>query len=119
MRLIISDTKQDEVSFDVITMSTTEFNDVRYHPFIVSSNFDEAVIELTDKVKVGHVRPLMSIMKVIPKVVEELTPHTISILCELYPDMSAKLRYTYIRDREELNRVVELMKKDYKWEEFY
>lgn len=119
MRLVVSDIDTDDVSFDTIRMSITEFNDVRYHPFIVSHSFDEIVIDLSEKVKVGHVRPLLAISKVIPKVVGEITTHTVSILCELYPDRSAQLRYTFMRDKEELGRIVERMKTEYGWADFY
>lgn len=119
MRLIVTDNPGDSISFDVVTMSIGEFNDICSQPYIASSKFDEVVIDLTDKVKLGHVRPVMGITKVIPKIPEEITAHTISVLSELYPERSAELRYTFIRDKKGIKTLLDKMCEMYHWNEFY
>jgi hypothetical protein len=109
----------NEVSFDTVVMSSIEFNKITSHPFIASSRFDEVVIDLNDKIDIGYLQPLLKTTKVIPRVVGEITPHAVSLLCELYRDRSAELRFTYIRSKDDFNQLIESMKKQYCWEQFY
>lgn len=119
MRLIVTDNPSDNVTFDVVTMSIGEFNDICSHPYIATANFDEVVIDVTDKVKLGHVRPVMSITRVIPKIPDEITSHTISVLSEIYPEKAAELRYTFIRNRDGVKDIIDEMCKAGHWKEFY
>lgn len=119
MRLIVTDRQIDNVSFDAVVMSIGEFNDICTHPYIASSNFDEVVVDLDDKVKLGHLRPVMSITKVIPYVMDTITTHTISILSEIYPDYAAKMRYTFMRDKDGIKALINEMCEKFRWSEFY
>lgn len=119
MRLIVTDEQNDNVTFDTVVMSIGEFNDICSHPYIASSNFDEVVIDLADNVKLGHVRPVMSITRVIPKIPNQISSHTISILSEIYPEKAAELRYTFIRDKEKVADIISQMCIDYHWKDFY
>lgn len=119
MRLFVTETPVEDVSFDMVNMSVAEFNNVSCHLFIVSQDFDEVVIELSDKVNLGMIRPLMSRTKVIPKVPADMTSHIISLLCEMYPEKSAELRYAFIRDKSKANTVVTDMCKENGWAQFY
>lgn len=119
MRLIVTDRDINNVSFDTVVMSIGEFNDICSHPYIATANFDEVVVDLDDKVKLGHLRPVMSITKVIPRVLSEITTHTVSVLSELYPEYAAKMRYTFIRDKEGIKDLIDKMCEEYHWSEFY
>lgn len=119
MRLIVSERADMDVSFDTVVVSPAEFNNPKCHLFIISNNFDEVVVELSDKVGLGKLRPLMSRVKVFPKVVGEVNSHAISLLCELYPDKSAELRYTMIRDPEGIAKIIESMEKEFHWADYY
>lgn len=119
MRLLVTDEPKDDLGFDVIQMSTAEFNDKRCHLFIASHDFDAIVIELSDKLQLNRIKPVMGTTCIIPKIPAELTSHTISILCEIYPEMAAKLRYTFIRDKNGIAKLLEDMKTQFHWDDFY
>lgn len=119
MRLYITDEQKEDLSFDIITMTTSEFNSIKNHPFISSSKFDEVVIELNENIQLGFIRPLMATTRIIPKIVGDITPHIISILCELYKERAAEIRYTYIRNKDTFGEYLEKMKKEFCWEQFY
>lgn len=120
MRLLITDELDDEdISFDIVKMSTLEFNTECVHPFIASSNFDEIIIDTDAKVNLVYVRNLMRVSKVIPRIHGELTMQSVSILCELYKERAAELRVLFIRDKEAFNKIIEELKQTFQWETFY
>lgn len=119
MRLCVTDDIKDDVSFDMVVMTSSEFNCIKSHPFIISSRFDEIVIDVTSNIQLGYIKQIMGVTKVIPKIVREITPHTVSVLCELYKERAAELRYTFIRDKEGFKELINEMKDEYCWEQFY
>lgn len=119
MRLIVTDRQIENISFDTVVMSIGEFNDICSHPYIASANFDEVVVDLDDKVKLGHLRPVMGITKVIPRVMDTISTHTVSVLSEIYPEYAAKMRYTFMRDKEGIRTLINEMCEEYHWSEFY
>lgn len=119
MRLLITDEVRNEVSFDTVIMTSIEFNNIHSHPFIASSKFDQVIIDLNDRINVEYLLPLIKTTVVVPRVVGEVSPHAVSILCEIYKDEAAKIRITYIRDKEAFKQLIDDMCKKYKWEEFY
>ena len=118
MRLYITDTVSDEVSFDVVRITTGEFNEIRNHPYIASMRFDEVIVDITPKIKLGYLIPLMKSTKLIPRI-NEIDSHTITILSELCRDRAAELRYSFIRDKEQCKEIVEKLKEEYGWNKFY
>ena len=118
MRLVVSE-KGDDVSFDTIVVSPIEFNNITCHLYILSNDFDEVIVELSDKVSLGKMKPLMQRTKVIPKIVDHVNSHTISLLCELYPERSAELRYALIRNPESIDDKIRLMGEELGWTQFY
>lgn len=119
MRLYVTDEIKKELSFDAVTMTIREFNDIHNHPFIASSKFDEVVVDINSDVKIGYLEPLIKTTKVIPRIVGDITSHTISLLSEIYRDRSAELRFTFIRDKAGIVTLINQMKADYGWERFY
>lgn len=119
MRLYVTDDIREDVSFDSVTMTSAEFNCIKSHPFIISSRFDEIVIDVTDKIQLGYMTRLMSVTKIIPKILGEVTSHIVSVLCEIYKDRAAELRYTFIRDKEGFVELLNEMRTEYCWEQFY
>lgn len=119
MRLLVANTPVEDASFDLMQMTVGEFNNPACHLFILSHDFNEVIVELSDDVHLGMLKPLMSRTKVIPKIDGEITSHIISLLCELYPEKSAAMRYAFIRNREDLVALVGQMREEGKWEEFY
>lgn len=119
MKLYVTDNVIDNVTIDVVVMSQSEFNSIKSQPFIASSKFDEVVVELTDKTDIDIIRNLMRVTKVIPKVPEEITSHIVTILTELYKERAAELRFTFMRDKNQFKEIVNKMKSEYCWEQFY
>lgn len=119
MRLLITDEVRNEISFDTVVMTSIEFNSIHSHPFIASSKFDEVIVDLNDKVNIGYLQPLLRTTKVIPRVVGEITSHSVSLLCELYKDRAAEIRFTFIKDKEAFKKLIDDMKVQYQWEQFY
>lgn len=119
MRLIVTDRQIDNTSFDEVIMPISEFNDICSHPYIASANFDEVVVDVEDRVKLGHLRPVLSITKVIPRITDIISTHTISILSELYPEHAAKMRYTFMRNKDGIRELIDKMCEDYHWSDFY
>jgi hypothetical protein len=119
MRLIITDEIKEELSFDTIMMTSLEFNDIHNHPYIASSNFDVILIDLRCKINLAYLRPLMKTTKVVPFIVGDITSNGVSILSELCKDRSAELRIYYMRDKSMFNKLIEDMKSEYCWNEFY
>lgn len=118
MRLYVTDTQSDEVSFDVVRISTNEFNQIRNHPYIASMRFDEVIVDISPSIKLGYLIPLMKHTRVIPKI-GEIDSHTITILSEICRDRAAELRYSFIRDKEKCKEIVENLKEEYGWNQFY
>lgn len=119
MRLLVTDCPSDDISLGVMQMSSAEFNDVRCHLFILSHDFDEVVVDLTDKVQLGLLPKLAGRTKVIPKVEGDPSSHVISLLCELYPEQSARLRYEFMRNRAGVVDIVDELRRDNHWSDFY
>lgn len=115
MRLLVTDVMSADNSFDVVSMSAAEFNTPQAHLFILSNAYDEIVVTLSDKVNLGVLPKLMTRHKVVPKVEGDISPHTISLLCEVVPDKSAELRYTFMRNREGTKDVIDRIARDMGW----
>ena len=119
MRLLITDEVGNETSFDTVLMTSIEFNTIHSHPFIISSNFDVVIVDLRVNVDIEYLSYLMKNVIVIPKVIGDISPHAVAILCELYKDKSAELRITYMRDKQAFNNLIASMRKQYDWDSFY
>lgn len=119
MRLLVTENMTDDVSLGVMQITPTQLNDVKTHLFIISHDFDTVVVELTDKLQLGVLKKLVTRTKVIPIVGNNPSSHIISLICELYPEESAKLRYQFMRDRAGIDMVVDEIRKANCWEEFY
>ncbi|MBR3598481.1 MAG: hypothetical protein IKL53_01240 [Lachnospiraceae bacterium] len=119
MRLFVTDNLTDETPMDVVMMSTLEFGYINNIPFIISQMFDAIVVDITDNVKLGYLSKFMKVTRVIPRIVGDITPHCISLLSEIYKDKSAELRYTYMRNKEDIKPLLDKMCVDYEWSKFY
>ncbi len=119
MRLLITDDVTRDVSFDAVLMTSTEFNMVSSHPYIVSHRFDVVVVDLNMKINLTFLRLLIGTTKVIPRVVGDLTADSIGVLSEMYPERAAEFRVLFIRDRGKLNSIINGLSEQFHWEEFY
>ncbi len=114
MRLIVTETNEEH-PIDVVTATPHEFNGIALHLYMLSNNFDEVIVELSDWIQLGKIRPLMSHTRVIPKIPEKVTSHTISLLTEMYPEKAAELRYTFMRDPSHIKEKIDEIGKTLNW----
>ena len=119
MRLLVSLNTEQDVSFDVIVISPYEFCTNAGQLFTISHDFDSCVVELSDKMQLGFLNKLRERMIVIPKIVDGVNSHTISLLTELYPEKSAEMRYALIRNPESINDIINSLSETFKWKSFY
>lgn len=119
MKLIITDDAKQDLSFDTVIMSASEFNNICSHPYIASSGFDAVVVDLRCNIKLGFLSKVSSTTIVIPKVIGELNAHSVSILTELYRERSAELRYNFMKDKQHFAEIVSEMEEEFHWKDFY
>lgn len=122
MVLFITDNERIEEDFDTIVMGSKEFNFIQAHPYIASSNFSKIYLDLSCPVKSEYVEILKSKAIISPVSSGEITEDTISLLCTLYTEDDAALRYYYIRDKAQLNKLLASLATKYSWrsiDEFY
>ncbi len=120
MRLYVEDKPIDEdVSFDVVRMSVPEFNSLNNQPFIICSKFDEVIIDVSRDININIVKYVMKVTKVIPRIGGELNSHSVALLCELYKEKAAEIRFNFLRDKEKFETTVNTLKTQYEWEKFY
>lgn len=119
MKLLVSTDVEQEVSFDTVVISPTEFCTSAGHLFILSHDFDVCIVELSDKIQFGYLNKLVGKMTVIPKVIDPINAHTITLLTELFPEKSAELRYASIRNPESVKNIIAELSKSFNWESFY
>lgn len=118
MRLYITDQQDVDISFDTVVMSGTEINDIKCHPYIVSSGFDSIIIDTDAKISLAYVPYLLKISKVIPKIHGELTLQSVGILSALYKERAAELRVLFVRDKDTFYKVVEELRTQFQWDTF-
>lgn len=119
MRLYVSDVPVEDINIGTITMTQNEFNCIKSQPFIASSKFDVVVIEVTDTTDINIIKHLRNVTRVIPKLPEDITSHMVAVLSELYKERAAEIRFTYMRNKEDFVALVNKMKEEYCWEQFY
>ena len=117
MRLYVTNNLIEDCPMDVIQMSVFEFNSLSNHPFIASHRFDAIVVDVTSSLNFDMLIPLMSTTRVIPKF-NKVDNTLISLLCTLFKDKAALLRYNFIRDKEKCTQIVEDMRKEFNWDNY-
>lgn len=119
MKLFVTNKSKEELNLDEMVMTTQEFADIRNHPFIATSMIDAIIIDFCEEIKLGYIESISKYVKVIPKIDHELTSYDVSLLTELYRDKAAELRYAFLLDKEKLKSIVNELKEEFSWEEYY
>lgn len=118
--MILRVTNKDiDVDLGKVLMSVDEFIDISNHPYIITSGFDALVIDLDPKIPSGILSAVIGRIKIIPRIITEIDTDIIRLLAEIYPDKAAELRFTYIRDKDNIWKVINQIKSDFMWETFY
>ena len=106
-----------EEGLNSICLSPSEFADKSYHPFIATTEFDKVVIELSSDIPTGYISQFVSkANKVIPYITEKNSA-TVQQLCEIIPDKSAEIRFTYMRNRNKFQELLDNLSATYNWNE--
>lgn len=115
MVLFITDNERIEEDFDTIVMSSKEFNFVKAHPYIASSNFSKIYLDLSCPVKPKWIDLLKTKTVLTPVSSGGITQDTINLLTHIYPDDSAALRYYYVKDKAQLAKLLSSLSSRYGW----
>jgi hypothetical protein len=63
--------EEHELELGKVQMTLQEFIDVRNHPYIATSGFEYAVIDLDESIPAGYLRVLGTKVRIIPKMISE------------------------------------------------
>lgn len=97
-----------DYGMSVYKMTLQEFGCKEYHPFIIVNKWDNIYIDLNDETPKGIIRqllPLAAIRPVFSK--DNVNAKVMQLLCEIYPDESAELRSSFIKDKKKFREIVE------------
>lgn len=118
MKLVISD-KEVELTLGEVSMSISEFCSILNHPYIVSQDFDCIVVDLDSSIPSGYLSAMIGRTKVIPRINGDITTDIVRLVAELYPEHAAELRFAFIRNKEKLPEIINKLKDDFQWKDFY
>lgn len=94
MNLIIGKTNQDVVNRFHVPIEW--LGDKSVHLFIASSMWDTLYVDVTDDIPCDVLKYVVTRCRDIKVVLpEDLTEHSVELLCELYPDKSGSIRKAY------------------------
>ena len=119
MILRITDSIENNESLNVMKMPISEFCDIHSQPWIATQNFEFIVIDLDKRITSGFINAMASKLLVVPKIIGPNDKDVIRLLIEIYPNEAAKLRYTFIRNRNEIDEVIKELATKYEWEYYY
>ena len=105
MRILVTD-KNVDLTFDTIVVAPSDLNLPQFHLYVISNNIDCVVVDMEENVPTGKLRLLMSRVRVTPRLPEVITPHTITLLSEVYPDKAAEFRYSFMRNRDNIRDIL-------------
>ena len=92
-----------------------EFNFIKAHPYIASSNFSKIYLDLSCPVNPKFIEMLNGKAIITPVSGGEITQDVISVLSRLYPEDGAALRYYFIKDKTQLGKTLLLLSNKYGW----
>ena len=119
MKLIVTDNGKFIPDLEYAVMPVAEFNRISNHPFIASSNFECIILDLNSQLEIKYIQAVVANNIVIPLLGDTIDSRVIGMLSEIYKDRAAELRYTFIRDRANINNFINEMRKQYRWDDFY
>lgn len=105
MKILVT-SKDVDLTFDTIVVAPSDLNLPQFHLYAMSNNIDCVVVDMEEDVPTGKLRHLMTRVRVTPRLPETITPHTITLLSEVYPDKAAEFRYAFMRDRNNIRNVL-------------
>lgn len=108
MVLRITNDQADDFPFEDKVMEIKDFADTATHPFIAAGKWSRVYIDIDDEVPTGIIRQVVKVYTVKPviKNIEDISTKGMLLLCEIFPDHSAKLRYLYMKQRGEFTNLV-------------
>lgn len=113
--MVLKILKSKEENLTDMYLTPEEFADPAYHPFIATTEFDKVIVELCDEIPTGYISQIVAKgNKVIP-IIGKLDDKVVALLCEMYPEHRAEIRFTYMRKRAEFQNVLDKLACEYNW----
>lgn len=110
MVLRITDSKED---FGIATykIPLDAFGRKEYHPLLAAKIWDKVYIDLNDNTPRGYIKQLVRRTQVIPVFDDNnVTPRVMSLLCEVCPDDTSRIRVAFMNGPEQMNKLVAELK---------
>lgn len=107
MRLLVTDRVIKE-RLDCQVIEIYNFNDLAYHPYIQSVDWESVIIDLDERIVRGYIKQILGRkVKIVPYIIkDEITPKQLLLLCEIYPDrMSEIFSWSNLRHDEKIAKV--------------
>lgn len=107
MRLLVTDRVIKE-RLDCQVIEIDNFNDLAYHPYIQSVDWESVIIDLDERIVRGYIKQILGRkVKIVPYIIkDEITPKQLLLLCEIYPDrMSEIFSWSNLRHDEKIAKV--------------
>lgn len=117
MRLYITD-EDFECGLTEQHFTIEQFNNIIYHPYIQSVDWDAIYVDLSDKINRGYIRQIISRkIKVIPRLVNgKISPNNVLTLIEICPDYAADFLNAQKDGQEQLLTLFNKLSDIYLWE---
>lgn len=109
MILLVSKENFLENDMRVCHITPANFTNHSFSPYVLTGNWDSCIIEVSEDVKTGYVPQLLKGTITTAKLscdVEKISNKELTILTEIYPDVAAKLRFAYRRDRKSIHDIL-------------
>ena len=99
--------KEVEPRMDTVVIKLSELTNRAIHPYIATTNWEKVYCDLSDDTPKGILKQVVYRHKVTPVFDTESENMCImQLLCEIYPDNAARLRQSFITNKEEYRKIV-------------
>ena len=113
MILRITDSAED-FGLNVYKVSVENFANKLYHPMIATTKWEVVYIDVVDNLPRGFILELIKKARVLPVFDKNnVSLKMLQILCEILPDESARMKSTYMQNKEEFIKLMEQFEEEY------
>lgn len=118
MRVYVTDKEVNDISLEELVIPINQFNSKACQPFIATGRFECIVIDVDKKIDLGILSNVCKRHLVVPKIIDDIDSYTISFLSTVYREKSAKLRYTYMRNKDNIQELIDELSIEYQWNSY-
>jgi hypothetical protein len=114
---IVRPSSQEETPMGGYRLTYDDLIDPAFHPFLASTKWDYAVVEVDDDVPKNILRQIIINVPFKARIIgDSISMKKMQTLCEICPDEVARLRAEFTKGKEALNKLVGELKERYDWE---